>query len=212
MKYLETVQKIQDLPWEVILEEDLLKLMVMSAYTATEFAESLRIALNLHPNNKALTQMADGELMTTNLSYGEYRRQRNDHAAFLWHYINKHNLTARLSDGPYPEDYATRKGIRYHQGVRRLSRKVRAMSVFSREEQLPEIFRRVLTSPKDRWTHPALRAFRYYLETHIRLDSQPGGHQELISGFEVTDEVNAFYEVRFELYSGIVTLPRTIGE
>jgi hypothetical protein len=69
---------------------------------------------------------------------------------------------------------------------------------------LPDIFAEILKAPD--WSADGLAAYKYYLKRHILLDSQPGGHAELLDGFTVDDSVAPFYEARLNLYRCIPTL------
>jgi hypothetical protein len=197
MKYTKIVNQIKGLHWELLDKGDIVRLMILSHYAAEEFAESLRIALRLHPGNLGLREMAVGELRTTNLRFGTYCA-KGDHSDFLRHFIVAHDLLTWTGE-------ATKQaGREYRAKVSELPREVRAMSVVSRERELPGIFGRILEA-KD-WSGGVLPAFRYYIEEHIRLDSMEGGHADLLSDFVVTDEVTQFYEARLDLYRCIPAL------
>jgi len=194
--YDATVDKIKGLAWEHLSANELQKVMILSAFAALEFAESLQIALELFPNNASLEEMKNGELETDNLQYGGYSRKAN-HAAFLWHFIEVYDIARKHED-------AQQSGEAYTRKIRSFSRELRAMSIFSREKELPGIFSQILKA-KD-WSLPGLPEFNYYMRRHIELDSEPGGHADLVSEFEVTDEVIAFYEARLDLYRCIPAL------
>ena len=82
MGYKRIVERIKKLKWEKLTANDLQQLMVLSTFSAIEFAESLRVALHVYPENEELKKMAEGELFTTNLNFGGYNL-RGDHADFL---------------------------------------------------------------------------------------------------------------------------------
>lgn len=71
-EYKKVVEKIRELRWEDLCSEDLQELMFLSLTSAREFAEALRIAARLYPDNSDLRVMAQGELQTDNLVFGEY--------------------------------------------------------------------------------------------------------------------------------------------
>lgn len=196
MVYKQIVRVIAGLKWENLSTTELQELMVLSAYAAREFAESLRIALNLYPKSSNFQEMARGEINTDNLVFDDYN-QMGDHADFLWHFIDKYGCI-----NLYPE--VQKAGEIYISQVRALSSEVRAMSVVSRERELPGIFRRVLEA-KD-WSTPSLGAFQYYLTEHIRLDSMEGGHGDLLAGFGVREDVGLFYKIRLDMYRSIPNL------
>ncbi len=193
--YKKVVERIYNLAWEKLSAKELQTLMVLSGYAALEFAESLRIALNEHRESKAFQGMAAGELKTTNLTFDDYIK-KGDHSEFLWHFIEKKGIST--------DPNVTNTGKEYLQKVQTLPKEVRVMSIVSREYELSRIFARILKA-KD-WSLPGLQAFRYFLEEHIKLDSEEGGHADLLQGFKVDDRVTAFYEARLDLYRVIPTL------
>ncbi len=198
LKYKAVVQKIRRLPWNSPSVDDLKDLMVLSAYCALEFAESLRITLQEYPESEAFKKMAEGELKTTNLQHDDYTGP-GDHAEFLWHFIRKYNPVPK---GPYAVDVEL-AGAQYWRKVRNIDRGTRIMSVVSRERELPAIFALILEAKG--WDElPQLQAFRYYLEQHIALDSGEGGHADLLSGFEVGESVEYFYQQRLGMYNYVL--------
>jgi hypothetical protein len=195
MLYKNIVSKIKNLHWENLSVDDLHNLMILSSYTAIEFAESLRIALEIYPESENLRTMSEGELKTGNLKFSDYTTV-GDHAEFLLHFIG--------DIPPSQHQAAQDAGEMYLKRVRELPRKIRAMSIFSREKELPGIFVKVLRAKS--WPEPKLNAYAYYLQEHIRLDSGRGGHAELLSDFKVTDAVCAYYATRLNMYSCIPKL------
>jgi hypothetical protein len=195
-EYKALVEKIRNLNWKNLPSRELKDLMVLSYAAALEFAESLRIALDLYPEDENLQEMAKGELDASNLSFEDFD-MRGDHSAFLYHFICRYNYS--------PSSAAVLECAReYFAACRQLPPEVRAMSVFSREAELPGIFEEILKA--DDWDDPMLAAFRYYLETHIDLDSDEGGHNDLLSDFIIDDSVLPFYEARLKLYDCIESL------
>ena len=197
------VDIIKNLNWASLTRGDLEKLMVLSMFAAMEFAGRLRLcleyfAISEEVGGEAFKEMAKGELDTDNLVFADYN-SRGDHFAFLKHFVDKDGLREK-----YPD--AVLAGERYMNKVNGLSLNDSIMSLVSRERELSGIFKKILEA-KD-WSTPALQAFRYYLERHIELDSEEGGHADLLSGFEVTDEVGWFWEIRFECYQCIPELFR----
>jgi hypothetical protein len=194
--YKEIVEKIKNLHWNSLNGEELQQLMILSAYSAIEFAESLRITLNQHPNNETLKEMASEELKTATLSFEDYSKV-GDHAEFLWHFINKHKLLEK-----YPR--LKEIGEKYLENIRKLSNEIKVMSIVSREQELPGIFENILTAKK--WEALGLQAYEYYLKQHIILDSKEGGHADMLKDFKINNDVSAFYLIRLELYKSIPEL------
>lgn len=198
LNYKTVVQEIRELNWRALNPSHLQILMYLSWIAAVEFAESLRIALVMNPNNKNLRETAAGELKTRNLTYGSFT-EPGDHATFLEHFIRENGIEV-----PAREQEASSK---YLKDCRFLPNEVRAMSVFSREEELERIFKEILKA-KD-WSAPGLAEYRFFLERHILLDTEEGGHHDLTKEFPVDDRVLPFYMSRLELYRAIPTLFET---
>ncbi len=192
------VEQIIALPWERLSARDLQSLMHLSYFTAIEFAESLRITLNLFPDDNLILQMAEGELNTNNLSHDGYNKTA-DHYAFLEHFINRDGIPLEKPVAMAASDYLS--------FCRKQSDTFRAETIFSREEELSKIFQRITTA-KD-WKEKGLPAFRYYLDTHITIDSAEGGHHDLIKHRPVTQDISGFYQHRLEMYRSIPTLGKT---
>lgn len=196
-EYKGCVEQIENLRWHELSQEMLEQLMLISQAAAVEFAEALRIALQLDPMNPDLQAMAAGELQTDNLKFADYHAQ-GDHADFLAHFIQANAIE--------PSE-ATRVAISaYLTACRGLRDEVRAMSIFSREQELPGIFDRILDN-SGLATTPALQAFEYYLREHIALDSTDGGHGDLTRSLPINpEEVLAFWQARLQLYRAIPEL------
>ena len=193
MRYKNLVQAIRELPWHLY---DPKSIIYLSWATAVEFAKSLRCALEVYPQNQNLHEMALGELKTTNLSYDGYN-QIGDHSEFLAHFVDKNTKMKEIND----KVFFARKT--YWEAVEALGgNKVRAMTIFSREQELPDIFKSILKSHD--WDALGLGFFKYYLERHIELDSEDGGHADLTKEFELDEEVlEKFYQIRLDLYKAL---------
>ncbi|SEL61271.1 Protein of unknown function [Roseateles sp. YR242] len=195
MHFKNIVREIRELPWEQLDGQELQRLMFISAVYAREFAEALRIALRVYPERPELHAMARGELDTTNLRYGDFT-QAGDHADFLSFFLQRHGVRG--------DTLLLQHASTYLSACRQLSPEVRAMSVFSREEELSGIFRQILQAPD--WTAPALPAFQFYLEQHILFDAAEGGHHDLTRSFAVDDRLVPFYTARLNTYRSIPRL------
>ena len=193
MAYKQIVQAIKDLPWHTY---DPKSIVYLSWVTAVEFAESLRLALEAYPENPDLQEMAAGELQTKNLSYDSYR-QTGDHYQFLSYFLDKTVKHLEIND----KVFRARKA--YNEAVAVLGDKTaRAMTIFSREQELSDIFKSILKAHE--WHTPGLGYYRYYLERHVEIDSAEGGHAELTQSFELDEEVlEKFYTIRLELYKAL---------
>lgn len=197
-KYKEVVEEIKNLEWEKLSAKELQDLMYLSYVAAIEFAEAVRIALGLYPENKKIQEMASGELETDNLkSDGNIEYDEiGDHWKFLEYFIKKYGI--------HPSEEVLQHTNKYLEVCRRLSDHTRAMSIFSREQELHSIFKEILKA-RD-WSADGLREYQYYLERHIKLDTEEGGHGELTEEMLIDDSVEAFYKARLELYKAIPKL------
>lgn len=201
-RYKTWVKKILDLPFEDLGSTELVRMCYLSWVTAIEFAEALRVAERLYGDHAGLRNMIAGELQTTNLAFDDYHRA-GDHHEFLAHFLARHGHTDELAAE------LGSAGTEYLDRCRELDDLTRAMSVFSREEELPRIFTRFLRSPERNWKLPLLRAYRYYLERHIALDSDEGGHADMICDLPFDDRIEPFYHARFRLYRRVPTFARS---
>src|SRR5947209_2147893 len=110
--YKLVVEQIKQLDWGVLNSADLTKVWYLSWVAAVEFAEALRIALELYPHHRGLTLMARGELKTRNLRLDDYV-EAGDHHEFLEHFLRKHGVFGQI-DGAMVEH-----GVRYLDACRK---------------------------------------------------------------------------------------------
>ena len=194
--YKNIVSEITNLPWS---QFDPKEIIYLSLTSAVEFAQSLRCALNVYPENTNLQQMAYGELNTNNLYYDDYSR-KGDHWQFLDHFCQDQKSGIFISvHWKYKIASACDK---YYKTLESMSDAERAMTIFSREHELPNIFEEILRAHK--WRALGFGFYEYYLERHIELDGEEGGHANLVADFETDDEVLLkFYKARLELYQSL---------
>ncbi len=188
MQYKDIIRQIVELPWNKAAPADL---VLISRAAAMEFSSSLRLASGLFKNDPRLKEMSEGELATTNLVFEEYN-QKGDHWEYLDYFIRKMKIST-----------SSKKiilGIRdYIDAVEALSPVERVMTVFSREEELTQVFKEILKAHN--WDSLGYGFYRHYLEAHILLDSADGGHHNLVSHVPLNEDVlNIFYKMRLKLY------------
>jgi len=181
------VQKMLQIDWSKTSDNNKL---FLSAITALEFAQSQRLANMVHPNNKGVQAMSAEELMTDNLRFGSYT-ETGDHVDFLLSELSSKEIIFSI------EKTLLVAGLKYLSAVGKFTPAERAMTVFSRERELPNIFKNLLLFPMgDKYNF-----YKYYLKQHILLDSQDGGHADMISDMELDEEVlKRYYEIRFRFY------------
>ncbi len=191
MNHKEIVQQIAGLNWSKANPGDII---LLSHTTAKEFATSLRFGISLYPNDERLKEMASGELETDNMSFEDYNK-KGDHWEFLDHFVTKYNIT--------PTKSALLDAMRrYVTEVEALSESDRAMTVFSREEELALIFEKIVTAHD--WDALGLGFYKYYLKQHILFDSGENGHAWLTQHFPMHEStlIN-FYTIRLNLYGAL---------
>lgn len=195
--YKTTVATIRDLNWSQLNSEELKLVMYLSWVAAVEFAEALRISIRLYPHHEGLLEMAHGELKTKNLLLEDFV-EAGDHHEFLGHFLRKHGVMGEM------EQRYGDLAQRYLAACRSLPDHIRAMTVFSREDELSGIFARILTAPD--WAGAGVYAFQHYLSRHIVFDTGDGGHHDLTRDFPVDERVSPFYEARLETFRLIPSL------
>ena len=198
MEYKKIIDQILGLPWQRLDTNGLFRLMQASYCSAIEFADSLRITQQLYPDHARITEMVSGELKTNNLQFGEYKNKVGDHWEFLGFFLQQVALSS-------PQGLLACH--KYTNDVTSMSPEVRAMTIFSREAELPGIFQKILENLN--WQLKdlpmSLKAFQYYLMRHVELDSAEGvGHANLIVEFPIDDSVLLFYKARLQLYQDFV--------
>ncbi len=172
-----------------------MRLMYLSRAAAIEFAEALREGLKVYKQDPDLQKMARGELKTDNLNFADYDK-RGDHWEFLDHFLKK---TGYVADVALEDSTA-----RYIDSCRTLDPQVRAHTVFSREHELGAIFDAILQN--EHWTTETLLAYKHFMERHIQLDTEEGGHGDAVSKYPIDDSVLPFYQARLDMYRVIPEL------
>ena len=195
MTHKELVQEIAALPWETATPDDII---LLSLCTAREFSESLRLAKKVYPNDERLDEMMAGELKTDNMAFEDYTAL-GDHWEFLAHFVDKYHL---VPSSPLIEEAMGR----YLTYVRSLSDADRAMTIFSREEELTLIFEKIVAAHD--WDAFGRTFYKYYLAQHILFDSGDNGHAWLTKHFPVHEPtLEAFYKERLALYRVLFATP-----
>lgn len=184
----EVLRAIRGLDWERMSPHHI---VWVTYQMGQEYAASVRIAEKLYADDPAVLHFVSEELETDNLSYGEYV-QRGDHWRFLEYFLT------RGESFVIPEELQRSIAVANAQ-IALFSPRERVMTVFLREQQGSREKRRILGAHD--WDGLGLGYFRYYLERHIELDSQEGGHGSLADRFVIDPAVaQRFYEIRFSIY------------
>lgn len=188
----EIVTSIQQLPWKTMNPH---VLVWTFCEMGKEYAESVKITQKTYPNNPAIKKLVEEELDTDNLSYNGYNKKA-DHWKFLEHFLKQN------PESIIPENLK----LTFEKSdkiIKAMSDEERAMTVFIREKRGPGIFKTILASHD--WESMGLGYFKYYLERHIELDSQEGGHGTLADIFPIDERIaTQFYQTRLDTYTACI--------
>jgi hypothetical protein len=172
------------MPWEKISNHEVLKIAKAYYYFSVQFRENLAIACLLHPQDANLRKLYREECDTDNLSpfpgitvVGE----RVNHDEFMDRLL--------LLQPIEQEGIIEEAGATYLQKTRRIDDSIRARSIASYEDGgLSSIFTAILRAP--RWQGAGQEAFRFFLEQHIRFDTDADeGHGALSRHLRVDDDI-----------------------
>jgi hypothetical protein len=203
----EIIGDICNMRWEGLDHEDILRVAHAYYFFSVQFRENLEIACGLLPNDLRLCELHRGECRTDNLSPwpGIARAgERLDHDEFM-----RRLLALRpIDDGGYLDTI----GEIYLNRVRRVDDAARAASIASYEDGgLSRVFSAMLRAPD--WNGAPQQAFRFFLEQHIRFDTDDdGGHgslsRHLVSHDDILPLWAAFREI---LATAVPQLSHPVG-
>jgi len=178
------IDQISRMPWERISNQDVLKIAKVYYYFSIQFRENLAIACRLRPQDECLNKLYREECDTDNLSPFPGVTARGEK-------INHDEFMRRLlAFQPIPQgrvlDLA---GTAYLRQVRQIDDSVRARSIASYEDGgLSTVFSAMLRAPH--WQGAGQEAFRFFLEEHIRFDTDAdGGHGALSRHLKLDDDI-----------------------
>ena len=178
------IDSICDMAWDHLDSDEVMRVGAAYYFFSVQFRESLEVARERHPDDAKLAELWDGECETANLSpwpgiaaVGE----RMNHDEFMRRVLELHpaGRDRRLIDA----------GLAYLRKTRSLDPAARAASISSYEDGgLSRVFSAMLRAPH--WYGAGHRAFRFFLEEHIRFDSDDGaGHGQLSRHLPADDRV-----------------------
>lgn len=170
--------------WEELDSDEVMRVAKAYYYFSVQFRENLEIACATHPGDPKLAELWEGECDTDNLSpwpgvaaVGE----RMNHDEFMRRLLEFHPIgrDEKLSDA----------GMSYLGKTRVIEDAARAASIASYEDGgLSRVFGAMLRAPH--WYGRGQRAFRFFLEEHVRFDSDDGaGHGTLSRHLPVDDRI-----------------------
>jgi hypothetical protein len=170
--------------WDQLDGDEVMRVATAYYFFSVQFRESLEVARDRHPDDKKLGELWEGECDTVNLSPWPgiaAAGERMNHDEFMRRVLELH---------PAGRDRRlVRAGLAYLQKTRDMDAAARAASIASYEDDgLSRVFGAMLRAPH--WSGTGQRAFRFFLEEHIRFDSDDGaGHGQLSRHLPVDDRV-----------------------
>jgi hypothetical protein len=178
------IEQICRMPWERISNHEVLKIAKAYYYFSVQFRENLAIACLLHPRDANLRKLYQEECHTDNLSpfpgitgVGE----KINHDEFIQRLL--------LIQSIQQKDVLEEAGAIYLRKVRNIDDSIRARSIASYEDGgLSSVFTAILRAP--RWQGAGQEAFRFFLDEHIRFDTDAdGGHGALSRHLKLDDDI-----------------------
>jgi hypothetical protein len=170
------IDEIYDFKWQGLSRADMTAVAWAYYYFSIQFRQNLQLACEYFADNADMARLKQEECDTDNLSpYPGIAKagERMNHDTFM-------ERALRLS--PISEADLRRfeqAGKTYDRAIMAIRPKARALSIGSYEcGGLERLFRAMLTAPA--YDDAALEAFQYFMEMHIRFDSDPiEGHGAL---------------------------------
>jgi hypothetical protein len=178
------IDDICRMPWERLYNDEVLQVAQGYYYFSIQFRENLEIACQLFPADNQLRQLYHEECHTDNLSPWPGITECGEK-------INHDEFINRLLS-LQPVNHARRvaqAGHTYLSRVRKIDRFTRATSIASYEDEgLSRVFAAILRAPD--WRGEGQLAFKYFLEEHIKFDSDKDqGHGTLSRGLAPDDRI-----------------------
>jgi hypothetical protein len=170
--------------WEALDSDEVMCVAKAYYYFSIQFRENLEIACALHPRDPKLAELREGECDTDNLSPWPgvaEPGERMNHDEFMRRLLEFHPVGR--------DDKLTEAGLAYLDKTRQIDDVARASSIASYEDGgLSRVFGAMLRAPH--WQGQGQEAFRFFLEEHIRFDSDDGaGHGTLSRLLPVDDRI-----------------------
>ena len=178
------IKQICRMPWEKVSNHEVLKVAKAYYYFSIQFRENLAIACLLHPRDENLKKLYKEECHTDNLS-------PFPGITVIGEKVNHDEFVKRLLllQSVPQEDILEEAGTTYLWKVRQMDDSIRARSIASYEDGgLSSVFTAMLRAP--RWQGAGQEAFRFFLEEHIRFDTDADeGHGALSRHLKVDDDI-----------------------
>jgi len=178
------IDEICGMAWEQLDSDEVLQVAHAYYYFSIQFRENLEIACALRPGDRKLKALCAGECDTDNLSpWPEIAApgEKMNHDEFMRRLLS----LQPSADAEYIEVL----GASYLGRVRAVDKMARACSIASYEDGgLWRVFTAMLRAPE--WHGAGQRAFRFFLEQHIRFDTDDEvGHGSLSRHLPTSDAI-----------------------
>jgi hypothetical protein len=172
--YEDVIDAICAMAWDRLGNDEVLQVAKAYYYFSIQFRENLDIACALRPGDPKLASLREGECDTDNLSPWPgiaATGEKMHHDEFMRRLLSLQTVR--------DAEYLEALGTSYLNRVRSIGDLPRACSIASYEDGgLSRVFTAMLRAPH--WYGAGQRAFRYFLEQHIRFDTDDaGGHGSL---------------------------------
>ncbi len=180
--YQKHIVLINALDWSRI---DPLRIISVSLLFAQEFAMTVRSCSTIYQDSIVFRTFANEEIDTENLKYEDYQ-QRGDHWQFLAHFVGKIKSQANfISLGDLLRfQWSTALSFepidQYLRLLADATPEQQMVTLVSREQALQGIFKKILGAHN--WDARGYGFYRHFLERHLELDGEDGGHEDLMRG------------------------------
>lgn len=195
------IESICRMAWEDLNSDEVMRIATAYYFFSVQFRENLEVACDRHPDDPKLAELREGECETDNLSPWPgiaAAGERMNHDEFMRRVLELHpaGRDRRLIEA----------GLAYLRKTRDVDPAARAASIASYEDGgLSSVFGAMLRAPQ--WFGPGQRAFRFFLEEHIRFDTDDGaGHGQLSRHIPVDDRILPLWTAFRDLL--VVAVPR----
>ena len=192
--------------WGDLDSDDVMRVAKAYYYFSIQFRENLEIACARLPDDEKLAELYAGECDTDNLSPWPgvaAPGERMNHDEFMRRLLTFHRVDR--------DDRLSEAGQAYLDKTRNIDDAARAASIASYEDTgLSRVFGAMLRAPH--WYGKGQRAFRFFLEEHIRFDSDDGaGHGSLSRHLAPDDRILSLWTAFRDLLATAVPKLATIS-
>ena len=195
------IDGICSMAWSELDSDEGMRVAKAYYYFSIQFRENLEIARARHPADPKLAELWEGECDTANLSPWPgiaAPGERMNHDEFMRRLLEFHPIGR--------DQRLTEAGLCYLEKTRQVDDAARASSIASYEDGgLSSVFGAMLGAPH--WYGKGQRAFRFFLEEHIRFDTDDGaGHGTLSRHLPVDDRILPLWTAFRDLL--IISVPK----